>query len=220
MESAFQEIKEKNIQDLIVDLRGNDGGADFGPLLFSYLTDKQFRFTDHIEASTTRPSFILNYTKVGPDFLKRLAESLTPAGKGRYRVKTESDATLSLQKPQAGNYGNRVWFIANGETFSATAMFCDIARSQRRGPFVGEETGGDYFGNSAGEFVVITLPETKIKVILALEEYVMAVSAGPRPGRGVVPDFPVQPSIKDILWGTDAELNHTLRLIEKRRARK
>jgi Peptidase family S41 len=220
LKSSFQEILERNTRDLIIDLRGNDGGADFGPLLFSYLTGTQFRFVDRIEAATAKPAFILNYTQVGPDFLKRLAESLRPNGKGRYIVKPESEPTLGWQQPQAVNYRNRVWFITNGETFSATAMFCDIARSQRRGVFVGEETGGDYFGNSAGEFVVITLPETKIKFIVALEEYWMAVSPGPKPGRGVVPDYFVQPTISDLLKGSDAELNFILRAIEKRRMRK
>jgi hypothetical protein len=220
LKSAFQEILERNTQDLIIDLRGNDGGADFGPLLFSYLTGKQFRFVDHIEAATAKPAFLLNYTQVGPDFLKRLAGSLSPNGKGRYIVRPESELTLGWQQPQAVNYRNRVWFITNGETFSATAMFCDVARSQRRGVFVGEETGGDYFGNSAGEFVVITLPETKIKILVALEEYWMAVSPGPKPGRGVIPDYSVQSSISDVLKGRDAELNFILRAIEKSRIRK
>jgi len=220
LKTTFQELAEKKIQDLIIDLRGNDGGANLGPVLFSYLTDKEFRFVDRIEASTDKPSFILNYTQLSADFLKGFASSLMSDNKGRYKIKVESEPTLAPQKPQADAYRNRVWFIINGETFSSTAMFCDIARSQRRGSFVGEETGGDYFGNSAGEFVVITLPETKIKVIVALEEYWMAVSAVPKLGRGVIPDYPAQPNIKDILEGKDTELNYTLGLIEKKRQRK
>ncbi len=220
LESTFHRIIEQNIQDLVIDLRGNDGGADFGPLLFSYLTDKPFRFVDYIEAATNKPSIILNYTQVGRDFLKRLDESLTPSGGGRYRVKTETESTLSTQNPRSENYHNRVWFITNGETFSSTAMFCDLARSQHRGAFVGEETGGDYYGNSAGEFVVITLPETKIKVIVALEEYVMAVNPGPERGRGVIPDYLVQPTINEIIKARDAELNQTVELIEQARARR
>ncbi len=219
LKSAFQQIAEQDIQDLIIDLRGNDGGADFGPLLFSYLTNTEFRFADRIEAATAKPSFILNYTNVGPDFLKRLAESLVPDGKRRYRVKTESEPTLSMQQPQPNSYLNRVWFMANGETFSATAMFCDIARSHRRGAFVGEETGGDYYGNSAGEFVVITLAETKIKIIVALEEYWTAVSKGPPAGRGIIPVYPVRPSVGDVLENKDSELNHTLDSIKRQRAK-
>jgi hypothetical protein len=56
-------------------------------------------------------------------------------------------------------------------------------------------------------------------VIVALEEYWMAVSAVPKPGRGVIPDYPAQPNIKDILEGMDTELNYTLGLIEKKRLR-
>ncbi len=56
-------------------------------------------------------------------------------------------------------------------------------------------------------------------MIVALEEYWMAVSAVPKPGRGVIPDYPAQPNIKDILEGKDTELNYTLGLIEKKRLR-
>ena len=64
------------------------------------------------------------------------------------------------------------------------------------------------------------MPETKIKMIVGLEKYWMAVSAGPKPGRGVIPDYPAQPNIMDILEGKDTELNYTLGLIEKKRQRK
>jgi Peptidase family S41 len=215
--SAFEKAREQKVQDLIVDMRGNDGGDDYGPLLLSYLTNKDFRYVDHIEAATNKPSFILNYTHLSVDFLNKFSASLIPDGKGRYLVKGEAESDLSVQKPHENSYANRVWFITNGETFSATAMFCDIVRGERRGAFVGEETGGAYEGNSAGEFVVITLPETGIKVLVPLEAYFMAVSPSPYPARGVIPDYRVQPTIEDILNGKDAELSYTLELIKKYR---
>jgi C-terminal processing protease CtpA/Prc len=96
-------------------------------------------------------------------------------------------------------------------------MFVDVVRSEHRATIVGEETGGAYAGNSAGEFVAITLPETQLKVVVPLEEFVMAVRGPDRKDRGVIPDIPVVPTIDDVLAGTDPELAATLAAIAKRR---
>ena len=49
---AFWQINAKNIQHLIIDVRGNEGGVDrWGALLYSYLTDKPFRYYDHIQVA-------------------------------------------------------------------------------------------------------------------------------------------------------------------------
>jgi hypothetical protein len=44
---------------------------------------------------------------------------------------------------------------------------------------------------------------------------VLAVSGYPYPGRGVIPNFPVQPNIQDVLNGVDTEMLYTLKLIAK-----
>ena len=45
LKSSFQEINQKGIKTLIIDLRNNGGGQDnYGSLLYSYLTDKLFSY--------------------------------------------------------------------------------------------------------------------------------------------------------------------------------
>jgi hypothetical protein len=44
--------------------------------------------------------------------------------------------------------------------------------------------------------------------------YVNAVSDYPYRRRGVIPDFPVQPTIQDVLNGVDTEMMFTLKLIK------
>ena len=48
--ATSQQIREQRIEDLVIDLRGNDGGDNLGLPLFSYLTDRPFLFNDSAEA--------------------------------------------------------------------------------------------------------------------------------------------------------------------------
>ena len=66
MEDTFRTLREKGTKTLIIDLRGNGGGNDmYGAMLVSYLTDKPFRYFDHINVKTIaagRETFTLLFT--------------------------------------------------------------------------------------------------------------------------------------------------------------
>ena len=220
MEAAFQELKEKNIQNLIVDLRGNGGGDDeLGSLLFSYLTDKEFRYFDYIETSTNKIS-LAQYADADADadaeINKMFAEDLLPSVAGRFRLKKSVDFDLQqAQPPQKNHFDGKAWFLVNGASFSTTADFCSIAHYHRRGSFIGEEVGGSYYGTNSRYWVRLTLHNTKVRVGIPLWKYVSAVSGYAYPRRGVMPDHPVQPTIQDVLNGVDTEMIYTLKLIKK-----
>jgi hypothetical protein len=215
--ATFQQIRESGIEDLVIDLRGNDGGDNLGLPLFSYLTDQPFLFSDSAEAvSQTFPS-LHRYSHLGSDFTQEFEQHLVAAGKGRFRLEGNTELAPAIQQSQKESYSGRLWVLIDGEVFSATSQFCSLVRSHHRGVFVGQETGGGYHGNSSGEEVVITLPASQVRVVVPLVRYEMAASDPSGPRRGIIPDRPFQPTIQQVLDKNDAELEYVMNLIRQER---
>jgi hypothetical protein len=213
LESSFKKIEDDKVDNLIIDFRGNDGGENYGPVLYSHIADSDFEVFASVDASTNQLPFISQYSKIGPDFRSKFAGQLLPENGGRYRASEKSEYFVSTQHPVKNSYRGKVWILIDGETFSSATVFCSLAKSHRRGLFVGEETGGAYRGFNAGELIVITLPASQLKVVIPLLCFTIATGPVSQPRRGILPDHPSQSSINDALNGTDSDLAFTLRRI-------
>jgi len=122
---------------------------------------------------------------------------------------------LGLQQPKENNFTGKVEFLINGKCFSTTAEFCAVAQSNERGIFIGEETGGGYYGNTSGDRATVELPNTHIRVNIPMNKYVLAVKKTRYKDRGVIPDVTLIPTIQDYLDKKDVVLAKALNLIEK-----
>jgi len=122
---------------------------------------------------------------------------------------------VELQQPQKINYKGKVVFLTSGKSFSGAAEFSSIARTNNRGIFIGEETGGGYYGNTSGNRIVFFLPNTQIKVNIPLFKYVMAVRKVKDKDRGTIPDYLIVPSMNDILQHHDVQMDFALKLAAK-----
>ena len=85
----------------------------------------------------------------------------------------------------------------------------------KKARFVGEECGAGYYGNTSGFGAFLTLPNTKLTIGIPMVKYAMAVSGYP-PDRGIIPDYPVDPEMSDLLNGRDTEMEFVLELIKEK----
>jgi len=212
MRNTFKELEQKNIQDLILDLRNNGGGADlYGKLLVAYLMDKPFMYYEHLRINNKEFSF-LAHTDVPPERRTIPASSFKENDSGTYDLLGHPN--LGEQKPIQPTFKGKVYVLINGGGFSGTGECTSIIHFHKKAVFIGEECGAGYYGNTSGFMPTLTLPNTGIRVRIPVVRYTMAVSGYP-PDRGIIPDYSVTPTINELLNGKDVEMDFAIELIKK-----
>jgi C-terminal processing protease CtpA/Prc len=214
VDDTFKLLHDKGTQTLIIDLRGNGGGDDnYVAALVSCLTDKPFRFYDHIDVNTVTPTFKdqLDF-HLSPERLKEFRDGLAPNPQGGYRLTIPLHQGLAEQQPAKYPFLGKVFVLMDGGSFSGAADFCAVVHHLQRATFIGEETGGGYYGNNSGMMPTLTLPISKLQVRLPLYSYWNAVPGYDAKNHGVRPDYLVEMKVADILNGIDAPLQKALQL--------
>lgn len=214
LKQSFATINSRNTKHLIIDVRNNEGGMDKrGALLLSYLMDREFRYYDRLEATTNKKYSFAENARL-PKFYGMIRLLVTKTESGQYRWK--HNRNLKIQKPQKHPYTGEVYVLTNGASFSVTAEFAAVTHFLKRATFIGEETGGGYYGNNSGTFVIVTLPDSRLNLGIPMLAYYTAVSGYPYPDRGVIPDYTVKPTILDLLNGKDVVMEFTLDMVGKK----
>jgi hypothetical protein len=100
--------------------RCDQANQDVGEWRSSILTDHEFRYFSAVETATSSLDLVRQFSRIDADFITTFEAQVVPIRNARYRVKIEAEPELGLRKPQPNAYKNRVWFLANVETFSST----------------------------------------------------------------------------------------------------
>jgi hypothetical protein len=209
LKESFRQLKAKGTKHLVIDLRNNEGGKDlFGTLLYSYLAKEPFRYYDKILVRQKKKFSFPAWTPKIYNLARVLMVHKTRNGyefKSRQRLKT--------WKPQRDAFGGDVYVLTNGNSFSVTTEFASVLHHHKRATFIGQETGGGYYGDNSGAFAAVRLPHSNLELGIPLLAYYSAVQGYPYPDRGILPDHPVVPTIDEILRGHDRALQTALDLI-------
>ena len=132
-----------------------------------------------------------------------------------YKQKCFNWLTESPFKPKEKYfYNGKIFVLTNEGTSSAACFFTNAINTFNDSVvFVGRESEAVSSGASSGFMPILTLPNSKLNIRLALA-YFKAVSKPNLPyGRGLIPDFIVERDLS----ATDKEMDFTIKLINQER---
>lgn len=191
---SFTKIVSEKTKNLIIDLRNNHGGSDpVGMALMSYLHDSAFYYYKR-RSTLARPE---------AKSVKR-GDHYEIMGRGVWTGKVV---------PRKNVYKGKVFVLMNGFCVSAAGEFIGHLKNINRATFIGEEAGGNPVTFTGGESLALDLPHSRITGTIPLQWVEMNVRLK-NTGHGVIPDYEVQPSIRDILEERDVEMELVMKLIK------
>lgn len=214
---SFEEMETANIEHLILDFRNNGGGAPVPTIeLFAYLHPEPFTFYKSITSNIGK---IEDNELYGIEWFYRVMYKAAFKKKGDKYVpngllKLFGVKGLKKSQPNKAIYKGKIYVLTNASCFSATGEMTSILKSHNRAIFIGEEPAGNPNTNSSGLQAVMTLPNTRNRIVMPFWQWEMNTTFE-NTGYGVKPDYPVRPSIQDMIDGRDVVMEFTMDLIRE-----
>lgn len=221
LQEVFAQVQEHKIKNLILDLRNNEGGSEHHQIeLMSYLYDQPFKLYQNIYLSNLdfRPlrSIIIERDTADllfnndDEYMRKLTDNL-------WINNYEYSKNLRLNPPKENVFKGQLYVLINGITFSSAADLAADLRKTTDAIFIGEESGGLFEGPTGGNSIVVQLPNSKIMVRISPNIQIGAQYQKHPIGRGVLPDYPVEYYVDDLVRKRDLEMEKALRLIKNKR---
>jgi len=209
LKSCFQEIKEENIKQLVIDVRGNGGGyGEAADEVFSYLIKETvFTYKDEY-ALVDKIPYPQFYEK--DMFFKHFRKQPLVKKGDTYHIRNIENEKV---QPKKNTYQGDLYILLDGASASATGDFLGLVKSYTEAVFIGQESGGNPVEMAANDLLSMTLPNSKVRVILPALRTIRNVTFK-NTGHGVKPDYEIIPEIQDILQKKDMALDFTLKMIQ------
>ncbi len=210
---SFRKINKMHLQNVVVDVRENGGGSFSNSIkLTRYFKNTPYRVADSIVAISR-----IKYSKyVHPSFSYKIAMFFTGHKKADGNIHLSRYEKHAFEPKRNNHYNDNVYIVQGGYTFSAATMFVQSLQGQSNVTVVGEETGGGHYGNTAVHLPSITLPNTRLRVVLPIYKMVFD-STRVKDGHGIMPDVYIPPSSEAIKRGVDLKMERIRAIIKQKK---
>jgi hypothetical protein len=220
-EEAFRMLDTSGTQNLILDLRDNLGGMLMtSGSLYGYLTDTPYYFIQKPVVTSVRNLF---YPPGNVWFQNVMTTIVLPVLIGLYspihRAESGGYSFNAFESRKGVHKESRftgsITLLVNGGTFSASSLLASNLKFINQALVVGEETGGAAEGTVAMRMASVKMPNSGFRLQYGIG-YLQPMANGEEPGRGVIPDVWITPTLNDRIRGIDPELRYVLELLHER----
>ncbi len=189
----MQQIKTSNAENLMIDVRGNQGGEVSNAIyLLRHLIDEPF-------------VTVLFHQKVNKKNYLDLSN----------RLKKANSSVDGIKKPITKNqFQGKIYVLIDGGSFSASGIFAQALKKYNKATFIGEETGGNAYTLVGLPEKKITLPNTGIQVIIPRVQFNLQENI-PKNTSGVFPDVKTTIAIENLIENRDIDYEEVIKLIKK-----
>ncbi len=212
IDGVFKQVLDSKLEKLVIDIRQNGGGTEgYEDYVLSYLAKEPYTKYRYVQTNTLNYSF-LDFTQYREpekrDGLRKDLEKEFYATTDGRLLRKPGFMDTEPSKPEI--FSGKLYALISGKTYSGGSEFAALLKQLTDCTFIGEETGGGFYGQTSGFSLNLLLPHTEQTVRIPIMKFAVNVADKTIPeGRGVLPDIPLEPTIKQYLAGEDAVLLYT-----------
>ena len=199
IKNTFAIIKKEGIENLIIDMRNNEGGHSIiGEELMQYIAKEPFSVMDGVENKISKELVSKKYKS----WLESKKESIGT-------VEKYTDMKKKELKDIPLRFNGNCHLLISGHTYSSGSGFASAFQCANIGKVIGSETGGLMV--TYGDVYRFKLPKTKCPIDVSWRK--LYHPCGEENRRGVIPDFEIENSIEDEIKKRDRVLEYAIKLI-------
>ncbi|WP_447642591.1 MULTISPECIES: S41 family peptidase [Chitinophagaceae] len=182
-DSTFSLVKEREINNIIINLIDNGGGdSDVGDAFLQYILDEPFKQYNKVVVKNSQ--FYKDRVKKNIGSKKLSQEESDFLNQKNGTIDTFFMNTEKI-KDSPLRYKGNIYLLINSQTYSSASDFAQCFKFYKRGTIIGEETGG--LIKSFGDIVTAHLPNSNLRLTISSTLY-YNIGADDNDFIGVIPD--------------------------------
>lgn len=208
IDNFFKQVSKMKINNLIIDVRTNSGGApEISSYLFSYLANKPYFYFEYVGIKYKKAG-AWKYFSTDPQDIYDIDTTKFKYINNLYcETQTDKNARwwFKQQNCKKKNYQGNLVVLINGGCFSTTGHFLALLRDNHIGKLYGECSQGSFYSNDGGHS--FQLPYSKTLLGIPTAQFKMRMPNFSYDSKGICPDIEVLKSPKDFKTNYDRQLN-------------